>query len=95
MSARASLQVVVLGFLLACRQHVIEWVVANALPEAVDPVVLLLWAGSRHAVYSVLSLHHFSLGVCLAGLDEIIAYGVQLETVVLVAILHFLHLHIL
>ena len=68
----------------------------SKLPDAGDPVVLLLLSGCRHAVHRVLALHHFALRVRLAGLDEVVASGgVQFEAVGFVAVLHLAHLNVL
>ena len=59
--------------------------------DTLDPLILLLFGGSRHAINGVLSLHHFTLRVSLAGLDHFVVGGEELKAVLLWPIADFSH----
>ena len=52
-------------------------------PDALDPLALLLGRRGRDPVHSVVPLHHAPVGLCLAGLDDLVLVvrDVQLEAV--------------
>lgn len=78
---------VMLRFSFPRRQHVIKWIVTDALSQSLHPVVLFLLATRRHSVHRVLTFDHFPFRVRFACLYEIgAATRVQLETVLLLAI---------
>lgn len=86
---------VLLDVLLPLGQHVIEWVMTYTLSYTLDPLFLLVWCGCRHAVDSVLPLHHLAFAVCLASLDEVRGCRIQLKAIWFIAILDLTNLNIL
>jgi len=84
-----------LDLLLPDGQHVIERVVAYALLNTLDPVILFLLRAGGHPVHSVFALHHLPLTVSLARLDHLVAITEELETVLLASVRHLPDLYVL